>query len=93
MLPTKEIIQCATDARLVIINDGVHGKRWYKSECGLELDELVRYTSSVVNTCLKILADKGNYEGGAVESFNAIVERFELDPSITYYNYFYEHQQ
>lgn len=60
-----------------------------------DVDDVERFTkivaTKVVKHCLQILADKGNYEGGAVESFEAIVKQFGLDPTITYDSYYYEH--
>jgi hypothetical protein len=36
-------------------------------------------TKSIVKDCLQIIADEGNFEGGAVRAFNTIKEKYEID--------------
>jgi hypothetical protein len=41
------IKQIATQSGLTIIEDGVYGRRWYKSTCGLDLDELLLFVNNL----------------------------------------------
>lgn len=36
-------------------------------------------TKLIVKDCLQIIADKGNFEAGSVDAFNAIKEKYEID--------------
>lgn len=46
-------------------------------------------TAKAIRECLYILADKGNYEGGAVNAFDTIRDQFGIDSKITYNDDYY----
>lgn len=50
----KDIIkQLAQQSGLTIIENGVYGQRWYKSTCGLDLDEFIKIVEVVREYIIK----------------------------------------
>lgn len=45
----KDII---AQSGLVIIDDGVYGRRWYKSTCGLDVDEVENLSKLIIVSVL-----------------------------------------
>ncbi len=41
------IKQLAKQSDLTIIENGVYGRRWYKSTCGLDMDELILFANNI----------------------------------------------
>ena len=41
-------------ARLVFIEDGVYGQRWYSSKCGLDASEYEHLVKVIVQECAKV---------------------------------------
>ena len=64
-------------ARLVFIEDGVYGQRWYSSKCGLDASEYENLVKLIVKECANVVND--NYSHGSSVVYKILFEHFGVE--------------
>lgn len=65
----ERIEEFGRQAGFVFIEDGVYGKRWYESKCGMDRTEFEKFAELIVRECSTLAFDgpKGILEHFGVE--------------------------
>jgi hypothetical protein len=82
----ERIRELGRQAGFAFIEDGVYGRRWYSSKCGMDASEFEKFAELIVAECIKEITDQMFYEGidesnnpGYYKAINRVEEHFGVE--------------